>query len=296
MINFLPPTGPPQAAEQPDGRGRREGGADFGDWLKSQAEGTPAAAPGPAASALAQAGEAQREYTGRDPRILLQDAQPPHPRPRAEALPTRPYVASAEPPAPQSEAPAPQLPELHANPHATHDRLEGVSFPWRLLANLGMSYAGTGVGSPAVLANGLPAPSVAPADGAIETTAPGTPLRCGTDGAPSPRLQQVLECVGPMERPPRVGGLDPQQRLERLQQWIDAHPDWPERLLRWFGEDADITAWVRDFQLGEVELSELVNKLREYVQEHGRPLARIIHNGRVVWRANHQSQENGSES
>ena len=50
-----------------------------------------------------------------------------------------------------------------------------------------------------------------------------------------------------------------------------------------------------DFQLGEMDLPALVQKLREYAQEHGRPLARVVHNGREVWSARNDNT-NGSES
>jgi hypothetical protein len=224
------------------------------------------------------------------------EAQPPVPADRANAQPWQ----TAE--QPHLFEPRLHLPEVGNAIHVlpTHPEAAGhvrpaladdVLLPWRLQANAGLSY----VGEPAwqVGARGDAAAAHAPGFGndaattATSTPEFGGPIAGNLRRGATPWTSYLADFS--------FGGVDREKRMERLSQYLAAHPDWKERLLRWVGSDADLTAWIRDFQLGEDDLGALVQKLREYAQEHGHALARVMHNGREVWSAANHSN-NGSES
>jgi hypothetical protein len=311
MIKFPPPTALPKAPEHDDARARREPGRDFAGWLAPPAQsGIPADTKGPTPQAPgAVADVAPHASSRRDLAALLATNEPPNPgllmsnlSARADAMPVRADVeAVAQRVLDVLAAIAPgHVDAQHLMPsvegHGHRELADDVVLPWRLQANAGLSYlSAPGLDVPVadfVAGSSLPGGFGARV-GAGASTVPAMQVPAGD--AATALHRGALEWTSYLADQ-NFGGVEREQRMERLQRWLAGHTDWPERLLRWFGNDADITAWVRDFQLGEADLPALVQKLREYAQVHGRPLTRVMHNGREVWSARHHDNTNGSES
>jgi hypothetical protein len=323
MINFPNTTGVPTAPEHNDARARRERGRDFAGWLEQCPEGgspadakarpqagaMPASVPHAAAPIADAAPAAPGPSRARDLETLIAMTEPPHPilpgmglPLRGDAMPGHADVAAvAQRVLDVLAAVVPQhVDALHLPPsgegHGHRELADDVLLPWRLQANAGLSYL-SAPGLDARVADPATKPSPLDGFGSPGGAGASTPLAApepAGDSAAALRRGALAWTTYLADH--SFGGVDREQRMQRLQQWLAEHTDWPERLLRWFGHDADVTAWVRDFQLGETDLPALVRKLREYAQEHGRPLARVMHNGREVWSAHNDNTTNGSES
>jgi hypothetical protein len=221
------------------------------------------------------------------------------PQARADFIASHPRIAQLLASAgTAATAPTPALPpspreSLLAGNHVA----ELIDRPWHLVANAGLSYAHAQGQTPAPAAH---APILAGSFGPLlEGVLAGTPiaeLLAILELPTHPRANSPAAHPGTPAHPEHDTDAARAERLERISDWMATHTDWPERLLRWFGNDAEIVAWVRDFQLGELELGELVQKIREYAQQQGRPLQRIFHNGREVWRAANSNDNDGSTS
>jgi hypothetical protein len=267
MINLLPPAGLPVSPEAPEARARREQLPDFAAWLQEDrqppirdAGAPPLPAPGrDCEPSQKSAGEPKGEHAGGD---------------------ERPAMAT--------------LVQEHGGA-GRPGHAELIDHPWHLLANIGLSYAHL-QSDPIGLANAAPADTVHCAASTETPLASSHPRGVFLSlSAPhvqhSPAVPTHPHGPGPVLEPEG----NPENRLERLREWLATHSDWQERLLRWFGDDVEIVAWVRDFQLGGSELGELVHQIREHAHQHGRPLHRIFHNGREVWRA-HPFTDSGSDT
>lgn len=66
---------------------------------------------------------------------------------------------------------------------------------------------------------------------------------------------------------------------------------WPLRLLRWLTDgNGEVTAWLRDYSLGDDNADSVVRLLHTMSNEQGVRLNRIVLNGRELWRAAEQKQ------
>jgi len=288
MINKLPPSGLHQALEPAKPRHRRDA-SDFDRTLHDSH--TPPEAP------------RHREPGHRAPRSAHEGHPPPcHWTMEAPTLNTvHAAQASSQSIRDGHDAGAVaalvvESRHLQAGSGTGQPASEVIELPWRLTANAGLSYrqlfdGASGYGSTIDTLDGT----------ATEIDTPGAIAAGATN--PMHRFDVAVEnqsrAFSLADHPDlqtRLEGTNPRQRAERALEWLATHTEWSERLLRWFGDDADVTAWVRDFQLGEVELSDLVHLLKQYAAEHGRPLNRVMHNGQEVWRNPFHQPNHGSDS
>ena len=256
------------------------------------ADATPSDIPAVPAPPAPQTPPAPPEHGMRNEEAgILQTAEPPHAfeLPATNELPS----AHAQPATlPAHEAitlPSPVTHGAHEHPMLA----DAVLLPWRLQANAGLSYLGHAAWLPASIRDAI-ANQGSEAIGTIDATSAAQLSDAGQPTIANPRRGALAWVAYLSEGGAR--NAEREQRLERLNHWLSTHPDWKEKLLRWVGDEADLTAWIRDFQLGQDDLGELVQKLREYAAEHGHPLTRVMHNGHEVWRAPTTHLQNGSNS
>ena len=164
-------------------------------------------------------------------------------------------------------------------------RLEAVAVPLRLAATGRMAWATTqarGLDSATAVAGLMSARVNDAAASKLQLMAPtaGAEVPVGARAGQSPLMHGMTAAQSA-----HIAGGDTETSSSRA--WLAAAAEsWLERLLRWTHRHGhDPVAWVRDYRLDENGARDLTRSLQSRARAEGFALARIVVNGRELWRA-----------
>jgi hypothetical protein len=173
-----------------------------------------------------------------------------------------------------------------ASVNAGGERVDFVTVLWHLQANAGLSYRSAdgdalhSVGDR--FAQALAMPTNASGLGAGQGRMSTPPLAV-EDRQPLAlqRLAALAQLRDARREESGAGSLD---AAAQRAGWAPLLT-WPQRVLRWLGDDAGTTAWVRDYQMDLSKVQTLLDSLRCLAEQQGLPLRRVMLNGHELWRS-----------